>query len=673
MRQFYALLLGLLLSSFVLEAQKVIFTTRVPVNKMGTKDRIHVQYEIQNAQQVDDLQLANSNDFRLIGQPSKAINTSVMNGEVSMSVIITFSFQPKRAGRLTFPTAIAKIGNRKYRSSNASIDVVQGSLAQKRPAQRQPDFFNQDPFDDLRRMQKEMAERRRKLMGQAPNPNQSKRPNPQDVAPGGIQASAGAVTKENIYNNLFIRVSVDKEEVHVGEQLTANYKLYTRVPIQVSLTKLPDLNNFWTQDFDIPSPPQPKREVLNGIEYQVFTIRKSALFPTKSGELTLDAVEGEGIAQIRKLKKVRRKSPMSDLFNDDPFFSQGFGSLLMDDPMFNDSYFNTYEYEELPVKLKSKPLKILVKEMPEEDKPKLFKGAVGNFSLESKISAAEITTDDVATLTLIVRGTGNIKLLDPPVLKLPKSVEVFQPIEFDTITNKVNNKITGYKKIRYRFNPQATGVLKVPSLELAYYNADAERYEVKRTPEYTVRVKPGIKKPRKDILPMDIHDIQAENTRLNNEQNILLPEQMWYWGTYLLPTLGFIFLMGYKRREEEERKDNVRFKNKRANKVALKRLETAEQHRKANEQTKFYEETAKAVWLYLSDKLNIPLATLSKEMAGTLLRKRDIAQDVIDEVFLITDECELALYAPDAGDFKMNQIYSDSLKMIGILEEKLAS
>ena len=205
---------------------------------------------------------------------------------------------------------------------------------------------------------------------------------------------------------------------------------------------------------------------------------------------------------------------------------------------------------------------------------------------------------------------------------------------------------------------------------MAYYNADAERYEIKHTPEYTLTVKPGNSKKGGKILPMDIHDIAAENSKLRKTTSTTLPEQVWYWGAYLLPTLAFIGLLGYRRKEINEQKNVVRFKNKRANKVALKRLEQAEHHRKANEPTKFYEETSKAIWLYLSDKLNIPLATLSKEMAGTLLRKREVSQDIIDEVFLTTDECELALYAPDAGDFKMNQVYSDSLKIIGTLKRK---
>lgn len=661
-------------------AQEVVFITHVPEPKMGIENRIQVQYEIKNEQNISDFRLSTSNDFEVVGGPYSSEQFSMMNGEANISVNVTYEFQPKRLGKLKFPTALARVRGKTIRSNVASIEVVKGDLVKQRQRQQrqQPSWIGQDPYEEFMAMQRQMVERQRayqeairrrqqQLQQQLQN-NNRQQPN-QTTQPSAPVADGRnlPITKKNLNKNLFIRVVTDKNEVHEGEQITATYKLYSRVESSLKLTKLPDLNNFWTQDFDLPPNPKPVRETYNSTEYLVWTLRKSALFPLISGRLVLDTAVVEGVAHIPKFTKVKRKSPFAELFEDDPFFG-----ALLNDPMLDDSYFaNVYEIEEVPVRISSPPVFINVTETPTEDKPEAFKGAVGNFSIESKISAAEMTTDDVATLTLTIRGSGNIKLIDPPKLLLPNTVEVFDPIESDTVTSKKNNKITGYKTITYRFNPQATGNLTVPSLSLAFYNADAERYEVTKTPEYLIRVKPGNAPKGKHILPMDIHDIAAEQTELSKEKQTTLPEQAWYWGAYLLPTIAFMVLLGFRRKEEQERSDVVRFKNKRANKVALSRLEQAEKHRKANEHTKFYEETSKAVWLYLSDKLNISLATLSKEMAGTLLRKRDISQDLIDELFLVTDECELALYAPEAGDFKMNQIYADSIKIIGTLEDKL--
>ncbi len=635
-------------------AQEVIFTTEVPENKMGTEDVIHVQYIIQNVQRLDNLVLEPSNDFKVLGQPSQARNINMMNDRVSMSLIYTFSFKPRRTGRLNFPIAIATIRGRKIRSKQVGIDAVKGRLVKRRPQRRQQmtDPFANDPwFQEMQRMQDAMMAQQRQLFGQSPSgrsngsPRRGQKPllNPNDQ-----------ISEENIDDHLFIRAEVDKTDVHIGEQITVSYKLYSRLKAHMSLKKLPESNNFWKEVLDIPAPPVPRREVLNGKEYNVLLLKKTALFPLKTGELTIDPVVMEGRATLRKAVPVKRRNP--------------FGRSI------DEGYHMVNELQEINLDdKKSNTVTVNVKDFPVEDRPEHFTDAVGSFDIESKISATELTTDDVATLTVTIRGNGNIKLLEAPKLLLPDSiVELFEPIEFDTITSKAKDRVTGYKKITYRFSPKGTGELKVPPISLAYYNADAERYEVKSTSEYTVRVRPGkVRKKGGFILPMYIHDITSENMKLQKDTSTILPEQMWYWGAYLLPTFGFLFLLGFRRREEHEQKDKVRFKNKRANKVALNRLNKAENHRKANEHIKFYEETSKAVWLYLSDKLNIPLSTLSKEMAGTLLRKKEISQELVDELFLITDECELALYAPEAGDFKMNQVYSDSLRLIGTLEDKL--
>jgi hypothetical protein len=652
--------------------QEVVFKTEVQAKKMGTEDAVQVRYELQNVQSIDQFVLQGLSDFEIVGGPSRGQNISMVNGDVSMSISVTYAFKPKRAGTLNFPVAVASIGGKKFKSNQASIEVVNGSLVPRQRQRVQDPFLDSDPFAELIRQQQQMAQQRRAWLQQQRAAQQGSRPtqegNQSDVRPD------TKVTRQNLNKNIFIKVSVDKTIAHVGEQITAYYKLYTRIPMEVNLTKLPDLNNFWSQDFELPLYPKPEREILNGVEYQVFTIKKSALFPTQTGTLVLDPAEGEGIARLVKEVKVKRRNPLADIFEDDPFFNQGFGSLLMDDPMFNEGFFNTYQYEDVPVKLKSTPVKIRVDSAIAANKPKSYAGAVGQYKLESKINAAELTTDDVATLTLTIRGSGNFKLLTPPTLNLGNNVEQYDPIEDDSITSKKNDKISGYKTIKYRFTPLASGKLKIPSIEFSYFNPETQTYEISSTPEYTLTVQPG-KNPvasGKTKLPSDIHDIAFERTKLFENTNFLLPNTIGYWSAFLVPTFGFLFLIGYQRRREEEMGNAVAFKNKRANKVALKRLENAEKHLKASEQMKFFEETSKAVWLYISDKLNIPLASLSKEMAASLLQQKGVQQDLIDEMFLITDECELALYTPDSGNLKMNQTYSDSLNLIGKLEDKLS-
>lgn len=92
---------------------------------------------------------------------------------------------------------------------------------------------------------------------------------------------------------------------------------------------------------------------------------------------------------------------------------------------------------------------------------------------------------------------------------------------------------------------------------------------------------------------------------------------------------------------------------------------------KQKNQNAFYEEASKAVWLYLSDKLNIPLALLSKELAEQKLSDKKIDMALQQELFRITNECEMALYSPESGVLKMQQTYGDAVQLIGKLEDGL--
>jgi hypothetical protein len=145
-----------------------------------------------------------------------------------------------------------------------------------------------------------------------------------------------------------------------------------------------------------------------------------------------------------------------------------------------------------------------------------------------------------------------------------------------------------------------------------------------------------------------------------------------YWSGFALPLLAYIGLLAYRKKEIDLQNNQVLFKNKLANKIAMQRLAKAEKYMKAKQQSQFYEETSKAVWLYLSDKLNIPLSTLSKQIATLKLDERMVNDELKAELFRITQECEMALYAPDRGSFTMHQTYSDAFKLIGKLEESLS-
>jgi hypothetical protein len=670
MRILSLFILGLLVP-VILPAQEMSFITQPAARKVGIQDPFEVQYILKNARDVESFSLPRLTDLQVLSGPRQSTRFSDINGERSVTIELTYVFKARRKGTVTIPGGIALMDGREIRSNAVNVEVIEGSVIDRQARRRQSDPFADDPFfqdafgDDpfaaIQRQHQQMMQMMQRSMGPAPLP-----------VPRSAQASAAAaepIGRAQLGENLFIRVEADKRQVNLGEQITVSYKLYTRLPMEINLTRLPSLNGFWSQDFKLPQPPKPVKEIYQGKEFQVFEIKRTALFPTQTGSLELDAAEAEGVARLLKPRRVRQQDP----FADDPFFNSFFGSMMMSDPAFDEGFLNGYDHEDVPVKLKSTPIRIAVNPIPSEQRPASFNGAVGQYTLESNIDRTELSTDDAATVTLKVTGTGNLKMIGAPALSVPADLDLFDPKETDTITN-TNDIIAGYKTFSYVLSPRVPGTFTIPSAEFTFYDPNTKEFKTLSTPSYTLHVKPG----RQDDataqhrLPRDIHDIHSAPARLSASRGVALPESQLFWSGFALPLLAYMGLLAYRKKEDDLQRDVVRFRNKRAGTIAMKRLASAERYLKQQAQRPFYEETSKAVWLYVSDKLNIPLSTLSKEIALQKLNERGIPQLLQTELLRVADECEMALYSPDHGSMKMNQTYTDAFRLIGKLEDELS-
>ena len=641
-------------------AQNVVFTAVAGANKIGVKDQVQVQYTVRDAQNLQSISNPASPDFAIVGGPyqSQSSNTSIVGNKVtqSQSISLTYVIQPKHEGTFTIPPVVAKdAAGHSYQSNALTIQVVPGSVMQQQQQQRRQAYDqDDDPFAAIRHMQ-QMQQQQMQQMQQSRQP--------QTQQPQQKQQDPPVANEDEIKKDLFIRVTVDKNKVHVGEQITTSYKLYSRMPMQVGISKLPSLNGFWTQDFDIPKQAKPTEEVLDGKKYQVFLLKKSALFPQQTGTLELDAAEAKGVARI--VQQVRRR--MSDMFAD-PF---GAGTLMMHDPFFNNSYYNTLAYKDVKVDLKSTPVKITVTALPEKDKPEGFGGAVGNFTITNKIDKQELTTDDVATLTLNITGNGNLKLIEAPKITLPNGLSTYDPQIMDTITGR-STTISGSKILTYVITPHTPGDYDIPSVSFSYFNPQSGAYETEHTQPFKLHVKPGKHyapaQTGNNVALKDIHDIvkhPLDKITLQSKPILFTPT---YWSMYAFPLLAFIGMIAWKRRDEELSKDSVLLRSKRANKIALQRLTTAKKLLQQENKKPFYEEISKAIWLYLSDKLNIPLSALSRDTANEAMNTRKVPGSIQKNLENVIWECETALYA-SGGSKQMAHIYEEAIKVISDLED----
>ncbi|MBO9726997.1 MAG: protein BatD [Chitinophaga sp.] len=620
-------------------AQEFRFTTTVSNNTVTQDEPFQIQFMLENGVNVASFTPPSFKDFEVLQGPSQMQGQSIFNGKRSEYIALSYLLQPKHVGSFTIAGAQARVNGNIVKSNPVLIEVRKGNA---QPQQQQ------SPSPSA---------------GFPPHRGQS---GGEDLPEGFLKK--GEDINEKLKKNIFLKVDVDKTNLYEGEQLTATYKLYTRLPTNSSVTKVPAFKGFSAKDIELPNPPQATEERINGIPYKVFTIRKTLLFPLQSGTLELDPVEVDN--QVRLVKLVskkggnRPKDPFEDFFNDPAF----------KDPFFDD-FFNRpeTEYQDVPYKIQSAPIKINVKPVPVEDRPVSYNGAVGKFNMTAVIDKNKLTTDDALTLKVTVSGQGNVNLLNSPKIEVPTGFDKYDPKVTDNI-EKNSNPLSGSRTFEYVLMPQEAGDHTIPAVEFSYFDPVANSYKTLRSQPFPVHIEQGkhIKQDKQDFSAGK-NELVRNSTGIpdwtrNHSWFLLSP---WFYILLLLPVLIAAGLIFYKRRKDYNTTNAAMLKHRYANKVALKRLELAARYLKEGKDKAFYEETSRAVWGYLSSKLKIPMADLSKQLVQDKLSARSINGSNTHDLFNLIDNCEVALYAPGQDNRKMQGTYEQAVTIITNLEGAL--
>lgn len=476
-------------------------------------------------------------------------------------------------------------------------------------------------------------------------------PQQQQAGQQGGQAQAqddtptGNISKEN----LFVKVAVDKSNVSKGEQILATVKLYIspNVPLNgFDDVKLPTYEGFWTKDIEVPTQINFTREVYNGRIYQVGILKKTILFPQQIGNIRINPFE------ISCLIRQRVRQQQS----------------------FFDDFFDNYRI--VKAKVISDPLTVVVKDLPNQ--PDGFTGAVGNFSFSGSLDKVNGKTNEAMTLKLTVSGNGNLNLINPPKIELPQDFESYEPKTSDK-TMAGENGMNGSITFEYLFIPRYAGNFTIPAVKFVYFNPSIRQFETKTTEAFNISVEKGKDDGKTSVVSSyskeDLKMIGKDIRFIKQNKSVLKPKGSSFYGTfefyliYILSTVAFIVFYILNRKKIKESENIVLVKNKRANKVALKRLREAAGFLKNNQAEQFYEAVIKALWGYLSDKLSIPLADLNREKASSDLIEKGISQEVVSDLMKIIDDCEFARYAPAAFSGTMNEIYDGAARVMGIFEK----
>ncbi|MDE6802626.1 MAG: BatD family protein, partial [Muribaculaceae bacterium] len=299
--------------------------------------------------------------------------------------------------------------------------------------------------------------------------------------------------------------------------------------------------------------------------------------------------------------------------------------------------------------------------------PASFNGAVGRFTLESKLNPQSLKTNEAASLEILITGTGNIANIKAPQPEFPIDFEQYTPSE-DISTRVSGSTVTGSIKTEYTFVPQSVGKFEVPQIEFSYFDPAKKDYVTLTTGGYSIDVSKGagvttgiveqedIARRATDIL--HIHKSDASKLSKGAVTPVFYTAKFWIvWVVILAGAVAFLLI--YKK-ERGKRADVVGMKTARAGRVAKKRLRTAKKYMDAGNSEAFHAEVLKALWGYISDHLSIPLTDLNRANVSEKLAAHGLSEQEINRLIDILDECEMARYTPASAMRSMSEIYSDA-------------
>ena len=483
---------------------------------------------------------------------------------------------------------------------------------------------------------------------------------------GGSQGSASPSPNTNdpqvSGKDLFLKITPSKRSAYVGEPVVLTYKLYTRLPVsQLTVSKMPSYAGFWMKEVNDNGNFRQSSEVVNGIEYSTAEVKKVVVIPQKPGKLTIEPMGIDCIAQIQTQRQPRRSNDPFDVFFNDPFF--------------NRSYTNVQK------SIVSSTLSLDVKSLPAEGKPDSFSGAVGNYNFSATLDRNELSSNEAATLTMTVSGSGNLELLNMPVPVFPPDFEVYDP-KLTTAVDANSQGMNGTKKAEYLVIPRQPGTFSIPPIEFSYFNPAKGNYVTLRSSQMDFVVSKGAGGVSNEgglyasnqegvkYLGSDIRHIKSDPETLRPVNSHFFASSLYYILVVALLLLFFVTLVAVKRRRQYKQ-DVVLVRNRQATKVAKGRLKNAGKYLKDHDQGHFYEEMSQALWGYISDKLGIERSVLSMDTVKQAVMDKGVDEHLANQFVDTLNTCEFARFAPGDAASKMEALYQQGLGAIMKMEKEI--
>ncbi|OOV28572.1 BatD protein [Flavobacterium sp. LM5] len=583
MKKFIAVALFIIANPLLAQVQ---FEARVSKNTLALNERLRVDF-IMNVDGDNFIQ-PSFDGFRIIAGPSQQVSQSWVNGRSSFEKAYSYFLVPTRKGALVIKQAAIEFNGQVYKTSPVKITVTNAV-------------------------------------------QQSEEENDGQIS---------------VDNNLYLVADISKTNPYINEPITVVYKLYFSYNIGIGGNweekSKPKYNNFWSQNIDIKQL-VPEEGMFRGERFRYVVLRKTVLYPQKSGKLVIEPLSLDIPVQLPTNRR--------DMF----------GQLIVKDVTKN---------------VTTGARTIAVKGLPESGKPADFSGAVGSFDFKVTPSKTTLRNGESLELVVSAAGKGNLKLFTLPKPVVPNALEMYDPVHTESVNTPLSG-MAGKISDSYTIIPQFKGTYPIKPMQFTYFDLNSGSYKTITSPEILVTVLDGptatdstavastaknkisnLEQFKFIKLKTELADIHAEDFLGSNG----------FYALLLLP-FGIIPLIVIFRKKKEAIDSDV-FGNriKMNNKLAKKYLSEAKKQI-ANKEL-FYVALEKAMHNFLKAKLHIETSEMSKDNIQELLLSRKANPEAVNDFIALTENCEIARYAPSSSA-AIQQDFDKAIEIISGLEKQI--
>lgn len=454
----------------------------------------------------------------------------------------------------------------------------------------------------------------------------------------------------------FLRVKPARKESYSGEVVPVEVKVYFREGIKANLNSLPLLTGEGFVLQQLAREPVQSRELVNNTQYTVLTWN-SSLSGIKEGDHEI-SVELEATLLLREQRRISRR-----------------GNSLVNDPFFDDSFFDNFfgSYREKEVKIASPKLNLTVIPLPDKGKPENFSGAIGEFRLQVKADPVELSPGDPITLTMTVSGQGNFDRVQAPKLSRKQGWKSYTPSsEF----LKDGGPGHGKKVFEQALVAKDSTLSEIPAVEFSYFDPVAARYKTLASSPIPLTIKGMLKKKESESATKKIEKKkEAKNVKTKQAADppisTLAPLQLvpgsmdqtieplygkkWF---QLLVLILLLVLSGatiYKVRATRLANNPLLQRNQAMKHLLSLRLKEIENTLSANDTRKFLAACRGAI----QEQLGLAWETEATAITLSDLEKRLPAGSVLVEIFRAAEE---SAYGGQELNSEQSRKFADALK-----------